>query len=107
MNETNNIEEKAGCLSNALSILGNKWTALIVRDLHAGPQRFSQLERSLEGISPRTLSQRLDDLEAVGVITKKSFAESPPRVEYSITQKGTDLVPALQQLATWGAKYYE
>lgn len=100
------IETKTGCLANALSILGNKWSALILRDLVGGPKRFGELERSLAGISPRTLSQRLDDLEACGVISKKSFAEMPPRVEYTLTAKGIDFVPALQQMAEWGAKYY-
>lgn len=101
------IEEKEGCLANALSILGNKWSALILRDLSEGPRRFSELEKSLKGISPRTLSQRLDDLEACGIITKQAFAEVPPRVEYTITQKGLEFIPALQKLAAWGAKYYQ
>lgn len=100
------IEEKEGCLANALSVLGNKWSALIVRDLSEGPRRFTQLEKSLQGISPRTLSQRLDSLEDCGIIIKKSFAEAPPRIEYTITQKGRDFIPALQHLANWGAKYY-
>lgn len=101
------LEPKEGCLSSALSVLGNKWSALILRDLSSGPKRFGELEKSLHGISPRTLSQRLDDLEACGVITKKSFHEVPPRVEYTITKKGQDFAPALQALADWGAKYYQ
>ncbi|MEI6481018.1 MAG: helix-turn-helix domain-containing protein [Candidatus Saccharibacteria bacterium] len=105
-NDCSNIESKDGCLASALSVLGNKWSALILRDLTTGPKRFSVLERSLSGISPRTLSQRLDDLERLGIITKKSFAETPPRVEYTITSKGNDFIPALQQLAVWGEKYY-
>jgi DNA-binding HxlR family transcriptional regulator len=102
----NEIETKEGCLANALRILGNKWSALILRDLSDGPQRFGELEKSLQGISPRTLSQRLDDLEDCGIITKKTYAEAPPRVEYTITQKGRDFVPALQAMAQWGDKYY-
>jgi DNA-binding HxlR family transcriptional regulator len=102
----NQIEQKEGCLANALSVLGNKWSALILRDISEAPRRFSELEKSLKGISPRTLSQRLDDLEACGIITKKSFAEMPPRIEYTITKKGRDFIPALQELAEWGAKYY-
>ncbi len=104
--ECANIESKEGCLANALTVLGNKWSALILRDLNTGPKRFSQLERSLTGISPRTLSQRLDDLEDCGIVTKKAFAEVPPRIEYTLTQKGLDFVPALQEMAEWGAKYY-
>lgn len=105
-NDSSDIESRDGCLASALSVLGNKWSALILRDLTTGPKRFSVLERSLTGISPRTLSQRLDDLERLGIITKKSFAETPPRVEYTITAKGNDFIPALQQLAIWGEKYY-
>lgn len=100
------IECRDGCLANALGILGNKWSALILRDLSNGPKRFGELEKSLQGISPRTLSQRLDDLEHCGIVTKESFAEVPPRVEYTITQKGRDFIPTLQAMAKWGDKYY-
>lgn len=100
------LERKEGCIASAMAIIGNKWTALLLRDLHSGPKRFGELERSLEGISPRTLSQRLDDLEHCGIITKESFHEVPPRTEYTLTPKGRDLVPVLQQMAAWGDKYY-
>jgi len=90
-----------------MEIIGSKWTALILRDLANGPRRFGELEKSVGSINPRTLSQRLDDLEDQGIITKQSFAEVPPRVEYALTQKGTDLVPVLMQMASWGNKYYD
>jgi DNA-binding HxlR family transcriptional regulator len=90
-----------------MKIIGNKWTALLLRDLYAGPKRFGELERSLVGISPRTLSQRLDDLEQCEIIAKKAFQEAPPHTEYSLTEKGKDLVPVLQQMAAWGTKYYD
>jgi DNA-binding HxlR family transcriptional regulator len=99
------IETTTGCMAAALQILGNKWTALIIRDLSTGCQRFCTLERSLGGISPRTLSQRLDDLEQFGIVTRKTFAEVPPRTEYTLTQKGHDLIPILRQMAEWGEKY--
>jgi DNA-binding HxlR family transcriptional regulator len=99
------IEPREGCISCAANILGNKWTALLLRDLAAGPKRFGEFEQSLKGISPRTLSQRLDDLEQEGIITKKSFAEVPPRVEYRLTDKGQDLLPILKSMAAWGARY--
>lgn len=101
------LETRGGCIASAMQIIGNKWTALILRDLHSGAKRFGELERSLEGISPRTLSQRLDDLEQHRIVTKQTFAEVPPRVEYSLTKKGQDLVPVLQQMAAWGDKYYD
>lgn len=99
------IEKKPGCVAGALSIMGNKWTALLIMELAKGPTRFCALEDSLEGISPRTLSQRLDDLEEKSVITKKKYAEVPPRVEYTLTKKGEDLIPILRSMATWGDKY--
>jgi DNA-binding HxlR family transcriptional regulator len=100
------LEPKIGCIASAMEIIGNKWTALILRDLADGPKRFGQLERSVGAINPRTLSQRLDDLEQHAIITKKAYAEAPPRVEYTLTPKGLDLVPVLKQMAAWGDKYY-
>ena len=89
-----------------MQIIGNKWTALILRDLNTGPKRFNELEKLVGGINPRTLSQRLDDLQVHGIITKQSFAEVPPRTLYTLTQKGQDLVPVLKQMSSWGDKYY-
>lgn len=89
-----------------MEIIGNKWTALILRDLASGPKRFGELERSLTGISPRTLSQRMDDLEQHGIVSRQVFAEAPPRCEYSLTDKGQDLIPILRQMAVWGEKHF-
>lgn len=100
-----NIEKRPGCVAAALSVLGDKWTSLIVMELAQGSTRFSYLEKKLPGISPRTLSQRLHGLEASNLVTKKSFAETPPRVEYSLTQKGLDLIPIIRSMAEWGNKY--
>ncbi len=99
------IEPQVGCIASTMEIIGNKWTALILRDLFSGPRRFCELEKSVGNINPRTLSQRLDDLEAYGILTRQSFAEVPPRTEYTLTQKGEDLLPILQQMAAWGTKY--
>ena len=101
------LEPHTGCIASAMEIIGNKWTALILRDLSQGSKRFGELEKSVGSINPRTLSQRLDDLEHHGIITKKSFAEVPPRTEYTLTQKGEDLMPVLRQMAGWGEKYYD
>lgn len=101
------LEPKVGCIASAMEIIGNKWTALILRDLAEGAKRFGELEKSVVGINPRTLSQRLDDLEKHAIVTKAAFAEVPPRVEYALTQKGIDLVPVLVQMAAWGDKYYD
>lgn len=101
------IEPKVGCIASAMEIIGNKWTALILRDLFTGSKRFCELEKTVGNINPRTLSQRLDDLETHGIITKQSFSEVPPRIEYTLTQKGKDLLPTLEQMAAWGTKYYQ
>jgi DNA-binding HxlR family transcriptional regulator len=101
------IESRPGCVAAALAILGNKWTALIVKELSEGCARFSALEHALPGISPRTLSQRLDEMQDCGLITKKAFAEVPPRVEYTLTPKGRDLLPILKSMADWGNKYHK
>lgn len=103
--ENQKIESHPGCVAAALAILGNKWTALIVKELSEGCARFSALEAALPGISPRTLSQRLDEMERCGLITKKSFAEVPPRVEYTLMPKGRDLIPILKSMADWGERY--
>lgn len=105
-NQTTNITEKTvGCVSRAVIILGNKWTPLIIKEISNGTIRFCKIEDNLPGISPRTLSQRLDDLEEAQIIDKRAFAEMPPRVEYSLTAKGRDLLPILQQMSQWGEKY--
>lgn len=101
------LEPKQGCIAGAMEIIGNKWTALILRDLSNGPRRFTELEKSVGSINPRTLSQRLDDLERHQIITKQTFAEVPPRCEYTLTDKGMDLMPVLRQMAEWGNKYYQ
>jgi DNA-binding HxlR family transcriptional regulator len=104
---TTPIEPQIGCIASALRVIGQKWTALIIRDLCGGPKRFSELEKSVGSINPRTLTQRLEALEEHGVITKQTFAEVPPRTEYTLTDKGRDLIPLLRSMAAWGDKYHE
>lgn len=99
-----NIEDQPGCVAEACYIMGNKWTPLLIMQLAKGPQRFSVLQNL--GISPRTLSQRLDELEQKQIITKQAYAEVPPRVEYKLTSKGADLIPILKSMADWGNKYH-
>jgi DNA-binding HxlR family transcriptional regulator len=99
------LEPKVGCISAALSVLGQKWTALIIRDLYSGPKGFCELERTVEGINPRTLSQRLDELEKFEIIQKYACEGAPNRCEYHLAHKGRDLVPVLRHMAEWGEKY--
>lgn len=96
------IEPSVGCIAVTLKIIGDKWTALILRDLTTGPQRFTELQKSLVGISPRTLSQRLESLAEHKIVTKTCYPESPPRTEYNLTTKGRELVPILKAMAQWG-----
>src|SRR6185437_7070515 len=86
-------------------IIGAKWTALLVHDLSEGPRRFSELERSCQGISPRTLAERLRALEADGILERESYPETPPRVEYSLTAKGQSLLPIIDAMREFGHEW--
>jgi DNA-binding HxlR family transcriptional regulator len=86
-------------------IICGKWTLLLVRDLAEGCSRFSELERSLAGISPRTLSLRLRALEEAGIVERHTFAEVPPRVEYALTAKGRDLLPIIEDMRSYGQRW--
>jgi DNA-binding HxlR family transcriptional regulator len=83
-------------------IVCGKWTLLVIRDLAEGRSRFCELERSLHGISPRTLSLRLRALEEEGIVERQTFPEVPPRVEYALTTKGRALVPLIEDMRTYG-----
>ena len=86
-------------------IICGKWTLLLVRDLAEGRSRFSELERSLQGISPRTLSLRLRALEESGIVERHTFPEVPPRVEYALTEKGRALVPIVESMRVYGREW--
>jgi DNA-binding HxlR family transcriptional regulator len=86
-------------------IVCGKWTLLIIRDLAEGRSRFCELERSLRGISPRTLSLRLRALEEEGIVERRTYAEVPPRVEYALTEKGRALVPIIDSMRTYGTQW--
>jgi DNA-binding HxlR family transcriptional regulator len=86
-------------------IICGKWTILVIRDLAEGRRRFCELERSLNGISPRTLSLRLRALEAEGIVERHTFPEVPPRVEYSLTPKGDALLPLIEDMRRYGREY--
>jgi DNA-binding HxlR family transcriptional regulator len=86
-------------------IVCGKWTLLIIRDLAEGRSRFCELERSLAGISPRTLSLRLRALEEEGVLERQTFPEVPPRVEYVLTEKGRALVPLIESMRAYGREW--
>jgi DNA-binding HxlR family transcriptional regulator len=101
---TMNPVHDATCCSVAAcaEIIGAKWTALLLHDLSEGPRRFSELEHSCSGISPRTLSERLRALEDEGIVERHSYPESPPRVEYELTSKGEALLPIIDAMRDFG-----
>jgi DNA-binding HxlR family transcriptional regulator len=86
-------------------IVCGKWTLLLVRDLAEGCSRFCELERSLQGISPRTLSLRLRALEEAGIVERHTYPEVPPRVEYSLTDKGRALLPIVEGMRNYGTHW--
>jgi len=99
----NPVHEASTCAVAATAeIIGAKWTALLVHDLSEGPRRFSELERSCQGISPRTLAERLRALEADGILERRSYPETPPRVEYRLTEKGESLLPIIDAMRVFG-----
>jgi DNA-binding HxlR family transcriptional regulator len=86
-------------------VVCGKWTLLVIRDLAEGSSRFCELERSLEGISPRTLSLRLRALEEEGIVERNTYPEVPPRVEYALTKKGEALVPLVEDMRRYGTRW--
>ncbi len=98
--------EGAGCpIAHTAALIGDRWTPLIVRDLAPGCSRFSELQRSLEGISPKTLAVRLRRLEEARVVTRACFAEKPPRVEYRLTDKGFALLSVIESMRDFGESW--
>lgn len=89
----------------AAKLLGDKWTLIILRDLAQGTRRFKELEQSGEGISPSMLAARLRELEEQGMVTRTSYNEIPPRVEYSLTAKGAAALPVIDALRAYGTRW--
>ena len=99
------IHDSSCSVAACAEIIGSKWTALLVHDLSEGPRRFTELEHACPGISPRTLSERLRALEDEGIVGRHSYAESPPRVEYDLTDKGLALLPIITEMRQFGHAY--
>jgi DNA-binding HxlR family transcriptional regulator len=99
-------ETNSSCpVCRTAEVVCGKWTLLLIRDLAEGSARFCELERSLEGISPRTLSLRLRGLEEEGIVARHTFPEVPPRVEYALTPKGEALVPLVEDMRSYGMRW--
>ena len=100
------VHEAPTCsVAGAAEIVGSKWTVLLVHDLSEGPRRFTELERSCAGISPRTLAERLRWLESEEIVIRQSYPESPPRVEYALTPKGQALLPIVREMRRFGHEW--
>ena len=99
--------EPSDCpVARTLGVIGSSWTCLILRDLLLhGARRFQELQDSLKGIAPTTLSDRLKGLEQNGIIERQFYSMSPPRAEYVLTEKGHDLGLVIDAMRTWGAQY--
>ena len=99
-------QERIVCpVARTAEIVSGKWTLLIIRDLATGTKRFSELERSLHGISPKTLSERLSTLEAEGILSRQMYAEVPPKVEYTLTAKGRALESVIESMREFGKRW--
>jgi DNA-binding HxlR family transcriptional regulator len=92
-------------VERALLVIGGKWTTLILRDLLTGTKRFGQLKAGLAGIPPKTLTERLRELEDQGIVSRVQFPEIPPRVEYTLTPKGEALSGIIDAMADWGSHW--
>jgi DNA-binding HxlR family transcriptional regulator len=103
--ETCSPEDEACPVCATADLVCGKWTILVIRDLAEGRSRFCELERSLAGISPRTLSLRLRALEDEGVVERHTFPQVPPRVEYALTEKGRALLPIIDDMRAYGEQW--
>ena len=100
-------DPRSNCpVAHALDIVGDRWTLIVLRDLFTGKARYSQFLTSPERITTNILADRLERMEAAGLISKKLYQERPKRFEYRLTEKGLDLVPAMQAMARWANKHY-
>ncbi len=102
MRTMKDVHDETCAVACCADIIGAKWTALILHDLSEGARRFSELEHACPGISPRTLSERLRSLEDEGIVVRHSYAETPPRVEYELTEKGVALLPIIAEMSRFG-----
>ena len=94
-------------VETTLTLIGDKWKVLILRDLLLGTKRFGELKRSIGGVSQKVLTAQLRDMEQGGIICRTVYAEVPPKVEYSLTELGSSLSPIIESLRNWGISYKE
>ena len=103
---TTAAEQLPACpVETTLGLIGDKWKVLILRDLLTGTKRFSELKRSVSGVSQKVLTAQLRAMEADGLLTRTVYAEVPPRVEYALTPLGESRRPILDAMQAWGSAY--
>lgn len=106
MNKQKMIKELPACpVETTLTLIGDKWKVLILRDLISGTRRFGELKKSIGSVSQKVLTAKLRDMEESGLVKRKVYAEVPPRVEYSLTETGKSLEPVLDAMKNWGEDY--
>lgn len=106
MSEQRSTKELPACpVETTLALIGDKWKVLILRDLMPGTKRFGELKQSIGHVSQKVLTAQLRDMEENGLLHRRTYAEVPPRVEYSLTDLGRSLKPVLDALQEWGARY--
>ncbi len=106
MSEQKNIKDLPVCpVETTLTLIGDKWKVLILRDLMPGKKRFGELKKSIGSVSQKVLTAQLRNMEANGLVNRKVYAEVPPRVEYSLTDLGYSLKPILDAMWNWGEDY--
>ena len=99
------MELPACPVETTLMLIGDKWKVLILRDLMDGTKRFGELKKSIGTVSQKVLTAQLRDMEEKGLLTRKVYAEVPPRVEYTLTETGYSLKPILDAMVVWGTDY--
>ena len=99
------MELPACPVETTLMLIGDKWKVLILRDLMEGTKRFGELKKSIGTVSQKVLTAQLRDMEDKGLLTRKVYAEVPPRVEYTLTETGYSLKPILDSMVAWGTDY--
>lgn len=108
MSEQKNTKTLPACpVETTLTLIGDKWKVLILRDLMPGTKRFGELKKSIGSVSQKVLTAHLRAMEESGLLTRTVYAEVPPRVEYTLTELGYSLKPILDALSNWGEKYKE
>lgn len=106
MKTQNTVKELPACpVETTLTLIGDKWKVLILRDLLPGTKLFGELKKSIGSVSQKVLTAQLRDMEESGLVNRKVYAEVPPRVEYSLTEVGQSLKPILDSMWNWGEEY--